>query len=68
MLLQNVIESQHLAPILPIIACDFKRKDKLAPLDVNNHRGNRRAPLPEEREGGTKFFDNVPKGIYNAGY
>jgi len=30
MLLQNVIESQHLAHILSIIACDFKRKDKRA--------------------------------------
>jgi len=25
-------------------------------------------PRTEEREGGTKFFDTVPKGIYNAGY
>jgi hypothetical protein len=28
-LLQNVIESQHLVLILPIIACEFKRKDRV---------------------------------------
>jgi hypothetical protein len=36
-LLQNVIESQHLALILSIIACEFKRKDKVSRLCAHSH-------------------------------
>jgi hypothetical protein len=49
-LLQNVIESQHLALILSIIACDFKRKDKLARWGVQRHRYHGTALYEEEKE------------------
>jgi hypothetical protein len=41
-LLQNVIESQHLALILPIIACKFKGKDEVGRSGLRCHFCHRR--------------------------